>query len=69
LQPAASADAALVAPTPRHTLYPENIRHRYSADLRWIQAGSVQHQHPLLIDISVGADTPHYSNFIDRRTS
>jgi len=36
--------AALVAPTPRHTRYSENIWHRYRTHLRWIRTGSVQHR-------------------------
>jgi hypothetical protein len=46
--------AALVAPTPGTPKYLENIWHGYFTDLRWIQAGSVQHQ--LLIHIAAATD-------------
>jgi|GEM_PF-4718396 len=55
--------AALVAPTPGTSTYPENIEHGYFKHLRWIQIGSFQHRP--LIHIAAGTDT----DFIDRRYS
>lgn len=49
LRTSRAGSAALVAPAPRHTRYPENIWRRYQTHLRRIQTGSVQHLRLILI--------------------